>query len=82
MFWRVGVGAREEDYRVGVLGVRGPDLLPVDQPLVALELRSSLQRGEIGSSARLRVALRPNRLAREDLDKQVDKQVDERTEGS
>jgi len=38
---RIGIGADDEDAEVGVLGGRGPDLLPVDDELVAIAHRLS-----------------------------------------
>ena len=42
---------------------RGPDLLAVDQPVVALVLALGLQRGEVGAGARLGKALAPAQVA-------------------
>ena len=43
---------------------RGPDLLAVDLPVVALVLQLGLQRGEVGAGVGLGVALAPAQLAR------------------
>ena len=51
---RVGVGAGEQEDVVGVLGLRGPHLLPVDDPLVAVEHGGGLEAGEVGSGVRAR----------------------------
>ena len=63
---RVRIRPHEGEERVRVVGVRGPDLLPVDHPLVAVAHRPRLERREVGAGARLRVALCPYDLARED----------------
>src|SRR5262249_50352132 len=47
-----------EDH-VGVLGERGPGLLAIDDPLVALALGLGAQRSKIGTGTRLRKALAP-----------------------
>ena len=64
---QVGVGAAGQPDVVGVLDQRGPHLLAVDHPLVALQPRPGLQAGEVGARTRLRVADREVHLALEDL---------------
>ena len=49
----VGVGAADDLADVAVLGARGPHLLAVDDPLVAVALGPGLQAGEVGAGARL-----------------------------
>ncbi len=49
--------------------VRRPDLLAVDHPLVAVELRPRRQRGEVGAGAGLAEELAPDLLAREQCQK-------------
>ena len=49
---RVGIGAHQQENQVGKLRVRGPDLLPVDDEVVALFDRAGLQRGEVRTRAR------------------------------
>src|SRR6185295_13506588 len=56
---RSRIGAAEAEDHVGVLGERGPGLLAVDDPLVALALSLGLERGEVGTGAGLRKALAP-----------------------
>ena len=56
---RLGVGAAEDEAPVGPLGVRGPDLLARDHPLVVLEDRLGLDVGEVGAGVGLGVALAP-----------------------
>src|SRR3954466_9318048 len=53
------IGAAEAEDHVGVLGERGPGLLAVDDPLVALALGLGLERGEVGAGAGLGEALAP-----------------------
>ena len=66
MLRRFGVGAGEREDRVRGVGAGGPDLLAVDDVLVAVADRACLQRGEVGAGARFRVALGPHALSRED----------------
>jgi hypothetical protein len=54
-----GVGAHQAEAHVGPLAAGGPDLLAVDQEVVALVLGLGLQRGEVGAGARLGEALAP-----------------------
>ena len=63
---RAGVGPREQHHPVGHLGERGPYLLAVDDPGLAVSDRARLERGEVGARVRLGVALAPDLLARED----------------
>ena len=58
------VGAHQAEDPVGLVGVGGPDLLAVDQVMVALVLRLGLQTGEVGPGAGFGVALAPAGLAR------------------
>jgi len=60
---RVGLGAHEHEHHVGVMGRAGPDLLAVDEEVVALLAGAGLQRGEVGAGARLGIALAPDHLA-------------------
>ena len=60
------VGAHQAEAPVGVLRAGGPDLLAVDQPVVALVLALGLQAGEVGAGAGLGVALAPAQLAADD----------------
>ena len=53
----VRVGAHQQEAPVGVMGGGGPELLPVDDVVIALEARLRAQRGEIGTRAGLRKAL-------------------------
>ena len=64
---RLLVGAHEEKDPVGVHRQRGPDLLPVHHPVVAVQHRLGAQAGEIGTGVRLGIALAPDVLAGEDL---------------
>ena len=66
-FGAVGVGAGEEEDVVGVLGLGRPDLLAVDDPLVAVEHGGGLEPGEVGAGVGLGEALAPADLALEDL---------------
>ena len=66
MLGRVRVGAGEHVDPVGVVGARGPDLLPVDDEVVPVADGAGLQRGQVGSRSRLAVALGPGHLGGRD----------------
>ena len=68
---RVRIGAGEQEGVVGVLGLGRPDLLAVDHPLLAVEHRRGLERGEVRARVRLAEALAPADLPREDLRQEV-----------
>ena len=63
----VGVGAAEDEDVVGHEALGGPDLLAVDDPLVAVEDGLGLEAGEVGARVGLAEALAPGDLAGEDL---------------
>ncbi|MCY1414794.1 hypothetical protein D9M71_302530 [compost metagenome] len=63
---RLGVGAHQAEDPVGVLAEGGPGLLAVDHVVVTLAHRAGLQRGQVGTGARLGVALAPPVAAVED----------------
>ena len=67
----VGVGAGQQEDVVGVLGLGGPHLLAVDDPLVAVQLGLGLERGEIRAGLRFGEALAPGDLALEDLGQEL-----------
>ena len=46
-------GAREQQHQVGMFGAAGPDLLAVDDVVVAVALGGGLQRGGVGAAGRL-----------------------------
>ena len=52
----LGVGAHQAEAPVGVLGAGGPDLLAVDDPVVAGVLALGLQGGEVGARAGFGIA--------------------------
>ena len=66
MLGRIGIGADQRKHRVGSVRGRGPDLLSVDDEIVAVAHGARGQRGEIGAGARLAVALRPGDFTVED----------------
>src|SRR5579875_1874911 len=66
MLGRIGVGTREQDHPLRVMRTGGPDLLPVDDVLVAITHGAGLQAGEVGAGARLGKALTPRLLTRDD----------------
>src|SRR5262249_39935796 len=54
--------ARQQEDPVGAVAAGGPDLLAVDDVVVAVAHRARLQAREVGAGARLGVALAPDRL--------------------
>ena len=65
-FGQLGVGAGDEDAEPGVLGAAGPDLLAVDDELVAVADGPGAEVGEVAAAARLGEQLAPELLAAED----------------
>src|SRR5438034_28902 len=55
----VRLGADQGEQPVGLARARGPDLLAVDDPRVALEHGARAERGQVAARARLAVALAP-----------------------
>ena len=55
----VGIGAGEQQAPVGDVGVAGPDLVPVDDVLVAVAHRARAQRREVGAGVGFAEALAP-----------------------
>ena len=53
-FVAVGIGAGQQEAVVGELGLGGPHLLAVDDPLVAVEHGRRLERGEVRAGVRAR----------------------------
>ena len=64
-FGAVGVRPGQEDPEVAEVRARGPHLLAVDDPLVAVALGSCRQPGEVGAGAGLAEELAPHLLAAE-----------------
>ena len=62
-----GVGAHQAEDHVRPLAAGGPDLLAVDQPVIALVLGPGRERGEVGAGARLGEALAPAHLPGDDV---------------
>src|SRR5713226_2174414 len=60
------IGAREQKHLVGILRAGCPDFRSVDNEVIALEIGMCLQAREIGTRARLGIALAPDIVARED----------------
>ena len=58
----LGVGAGEEVDVLGEVGAGGPDLLAVDDELVAVDLGAGLEGGEVGAGVGLGEALAPDVL--------------------
>ncbi|MFO1425763.1 MAG: hypothetical protein U1F11_02065 [Steroidobacteraceae bacterium] len=57
------IRARQQQAPVGVVGARGPDLLAVDHPLVAIADGGSADTGEVGARAGLGEQLAPDHVA-------------------
>src|SRR3546814_21086099 len=68
---RILVGADEEESPVGMLRQRRPGLLPVDDIVVAVAHGRCAQAGKIRTRARLRIALDPPILDRQDARKEM-----------
>ncbi len=62
---RVGVGASDQDPELGMVGARGPDLLTVDNPFIAVPDCSGGERGQIRPGAGLAEELAPDLLTGE-----------------
>ena len=60
MLRRVRIGAREQQAEVGVVRARGPDLLPVDDELVAVGDRARAEVREVGAGVGLAEQLAPD----------------------
>src|SRR5262249_8480820 len=58
-FAGAGIGAAEDKYPVGEMAERRPGFLAVDNVMIALAFGPRLQRGEVGASAGLGIALAP-----------------------
>jgi hypothetical protein len=59
----LGLGPHQREHHVRLVRGARPDLLPVDDEVVALLSRRRLQAGEVAAGARFRVALAPEHLA-------------------
>src|SRR6185436_4971016 len=59
VLWRREVAARHQDAEVAVVRARGPDLLAVDDPVLAVALRARAQAREVGARGRLGEELAP-----------------------
>ena len=58
-----GIGARQQDAVVGIVRARSPDLLAVDDPVVALLLGAGAKPGDIGSPGGFGKQLAPDLFA-------------------
>ncbi len=65
MLRKFGIGTGYEHAAICEMGERVPDLLPVDDPLVAIAYGPRREPGEVGARARLGEELAPDLLARE-----------------
>src|ERR1700738_3723177 len=63
VLWHIGIGTGDQEAVVGIMRARGPDLLAVDDPVVALLLRAGAQARDVGAAGRLRKQLAPDLLA-------------------
>src|SRR5690606_7795094 len=64
---RPRVSARPHQAAVSVVAAAGPEVLAVDDEVVAVDLGAALQAGEVGAGVRFGVELAPKFLAREDI---------------
>ena len=64
---RVGIAQADEDAEVGDVRERRPDLLAVDEEVVALVLDPRARRGEVAAGVGLGEALAPDLLGAQDL---------------
>ena len=64
-------GADEAEDPVGLIGVAGPHLLPVDDVMIARVLGAGREAGEVGPGVRFGIALAPADLAAGDLGQMV-----------
>src|SRR5215510_6492011 len=62
MLWRVRISARQQDTHIRDMCHTGPDLLLIDDKIIAVLDRPGLQRGQIRAGVRLRKALAPDLL--------------------
>ena len=60
------IGAHDQQAQVGDVGVAGPDLLAVDDEVVAVAHALGFERGQVAAGVRLGEALAPDFVARED----------------
>src|SRR5690606_36471660 len=66
MLGRGRIGADQAEDPVRLVGIGGPDLLAVDQPVIALVLGPGAQAGEVGAGIGRAIALAPADLAARD----------------
>jgi len=64
---RIGVGAHEQEAPVGDVRHRRPDLLAVDDEMLAVQHAARLEVGEVGARVRLRESLAPQLVGGQDL---------------
>src|SRR3990172_3551806 len=63
VLWGLGIGPGDNEHPVGTMAVACPDLLAVDDIVVAVLHGVTLQRGQVGACSRLAEALAPVDLA-------------------
>ena len=63
MLRHIGIGAGEKDAVVGIMRARGPDLLAVDDPVVAFSLRARAQARDIRAARGFGKQLAPDLFA-------------------
>src|SRR5262245_26302481 len=59
MLGRIPIRAGQQQAVIGMMGTRGPDLLAVDEPIVAVQIRAGGGTGEVRATARLAEELAP-----------------------
>src|SRR6185312_14995061 len=63
----IGIGAGDQKAVVGIMRARGPDLLAVDDPVVALLLRAGTKPRHVRAAGRLGEQLAPDVFAGREL---------------
>ncbi len=67
MLGHTGIGTGQQHAQIRGLATRGPHLLSIDDPLVAVPHRPRLQAGEVGPCLRFAEELAPALSSRDDL---------------
>ena len=52
MFWGICVAANDDHAEIGEMRTRGPDFLPINDPVIAVSNAACAKAGQIGSRRR------------------------------